>query len=105
MVDIPILDGEEWWSSSVIDDTDSVIKHFTSLLHTCVNSGIYVDISNVLLTKILANSVANLIPSEVENWLDFCAHLSHTNLSKEASQMRDELEKFTHKHLPSKGFI
>jgi hypothetical protein len=103
MVDIPTLDGEEWWSSSAIDDTDSVVKHFTSLLRACINSGINVERSNVLLTKILANSVSSLIPLEVENWLDFCAHLSHTNLSQDASQMRNELEKFTRKHLPSKG--
>ena len=25
-IDIPILDGEEWWASQAIDDTDSVIS-------------------------------------------------------------------------------
>ena len=105
MMEIPIIDGEEWWSSSAIDDTDNILRLFISLLDSCIKAQINVERSNILLSKISSCSDQGFSRLNVEEWIDFCVHLSDTNLSKEASQMRDELEKFTHKHLPSKGFI
>ena len=47
-IDILVLDGEEWWASQAIDDTDSVIRRLLDLTNSCVELKIKLEESKQL---------------------------------------------------------
>jgi len=82
---IPILDGEEWWSTKVIDETDRLIKQLMELVNTCLNREINSDQANELSEILSEHSSNNSIEINIESWLTFCRNLSSTELSDDAS--------------------
>ena len=60
-IDIPVLDGEEWWSSQAIDDTDSVIRSLLELTNSCIELKIKVEDAKQLHVELsLYNATHNI---------------------------------------------
>jgi len=102
-IDIPILDGEEWWSSQAIDDTDSVIRSLLVLTNSCIELKIRVEDAKQLHAKLSLHNNQHTIELETDKWLTFCASLRNTEISDKASEVEDKLNTFVAKHLKSRG--
>ena len=102
-LDIPILDGEEWWSSQAIDDTDSVIKSLLDLIKSCIELKIMLDDSKQLHAELSLHNATYNIELETDKWLTFCASLRNTEISDKANEVEDKLNTFVAKHLKSRG--
>jgi hypothetical protein len=101
-MDIPTLDGEEWWESAAIDDTDCVINELISLVETCLRLEVNVVRANSLYNELSKFKFSNSASFDVDNWLRFCDELSCSILSKEAFVVEGDLKKFIQNYLPSK---
>ena len=74
-IDIPILDGEEWWSSQAIDDTDSVIRSLLELTNSCIELKIKVEDAKKLHAELSLHNTTHNIELETNKWLAFCISL------------------------------
>ena len=91
-IDIPILDGEEWWASQAIDNTDSVIRSLLELTKSCIEHA-----------ELSLHNTTNNIELETNKWLLFCASLSGSAVAEMANAVEDKLNIFVAKHLKSRG--
>ena len=97
--DIPILDGEEWWASQAIDDTDSVIVSLLDLTNSCIKLNIKQEESKQLHTELSLHNNQHNIKLETDKWLSFCVSLKDTKISKMADEVENKLNIFVSKHL------
>lgn len=99
MIDIPILDGEEWWASEAIDDTDSLIRSLLDLTNSCIKLNIKQEDSKQLHAELSLHNATYNIELETEKWLSFCVSLKDTKISKMADEVENKLNTFVSKHL------
>jgi hypothetical protein len=102
MIDIPTLDGEEWWESAAIDATNGIVRQLSVLVESCLKLGVSVVSANNLYNQLSTSSSSNFASLDVDTWLTFCDELSCSILSKEASVVENDIKKFIQKYLPSK---
>ena len=95
--EFPILDGEEWWSSKAIDDTDSIVRSLLKLTNSCVELNINLEHSKQLQAELILNSDNHNI--DIVKWLDYCSDLSGTSVSEEAMGIKKELNIYLSKYL------
>jgi hypothetical protein len=94
MDDIEILDGEEWWSSKVIDETSLLINQLTNLVKLCLTHQINCAEAKSLSRILSQNSSSNSIEFDFDDCLTFCRSLSTTVLSSEASNVEKSLIRY-----------
>lgn len=99
MIDIPILDGEEWWASEAIDDTDSVISSLLDLTNSCIKLNIKQENAKQLHAELSQHNAKHNIELETDKWLSFCVSLKDTKISKMAYEVENKLNTFVSKHL------
>jgi hypothetical protein len=96
---IPILDGEEWWSTKVIDEADRLINQLIELVHTCLKREINFDQANELSEILSEHSSRNSIEINIDSWLTFCRNLSSTELSDDALIVERSIVSYGNKYL------
>ena len=101
MNNIPILDGEEWWSIQAIDDTDSVIRSLLELTNLCIILNINVEDAKQLQAQLSLHNATHNIELETNKWLVFCINLRQTEISEIAKKIENKLNVFTSQHLNS----
>ena len=102
-IDIPVLDGEEWWSSQAIDDTDSVIRSLLELTNTCIELKIKVEDAKQLQAQLSLHNTTHNIELETNKWLAFCISLRQTEISELACKVESNLNFYSCKYLKSRG--
>jgi hypothetical protein len=100
--EIPILDGEDWWASEAIDDTDSVIKSLLNLTKSCIELNIRLAESMQLHAELSLHNATHNIELETDKWLTFCASLRDTEISKVADNVQNKLNAYVSKHLKNR---
>ena len=98
-IDIPVLDGEEWWASQAIDDTDSVIRSLLDLTNSCVELNIRLEESKQLHAELNLHNNQHNIELETDKWIAFCASLRDTEISDIADEVENKLIAYVSKHL------
>jgi hypothetical protein len=101
-IEIPILDGEDWWASEAIDDTDSVIKSLLNLTKSCIKLNIRLAESMQLHAELSLYNATHNIELETDKWLTFCASLRDTEISKVADNVQNNLNAYVSKHLKNR---
>ena len=99
---IPILDGDEWWSSQAIDETDSVIRSLLELTKRCIESNICIEDAKQLHAELILHNATHNIELETDKWLGFCTSLSKSELAEVANAVDVQLNIFVTKHLKQK---
>ncbi len=102
-IHIPVLDGEEWWSSQAIDDTDSVIRSLLELTNTCIELKIKVEDAKQLQAQLSLHNKTHNIKLETNKWLAFCISLRQTEISELACKVESNLNFYSCKYLKSRG--
>ena len=102
-IDIPILDGEEWWSSQAIDDTDSVIRSLLELTNSCIELKIKLEDANQLHAELSLHNTTHNIELETNKWLAFCISLRQTEMAEMANAVENKLIIFVSKYLKNRG--
>lgn len=97
-IDVPVLDGEEWWASQAIDDTDSLIRGLLDLTNFCIELKIKVEESKTLHTELSRHNNRYNIDLETDKWIAFCASLSETEISDLANKILIILKAYSEKH-------
>jgi hypothetical protein len=98
-IDIPILEGEEWWASQAIDDTDSVIRSLLDLTNSCIELKINREESKQLRAELSLHNATHNIELETDKWLVFCASLRSTEISELAGEVENKLIAYVSKYL------
>jgi hypothetical protein len=98
MVNIPVLDGEEWWASKAIDDTDSVIRSMLELTISCVKLNINLEEAVQLHTELSLHTAISNIELKTNLWLAFCDSLRATEVSKMAYKVENKLNAYVSKY-------
>jgi hypothetical protein len=101
-IDIPILDGEEWWASQAIDDTDSVIRSLLDLTNSCLELNIRLEESMQLHAELNLHNNQHIIELETDKWIAFCASLRDTEISDIADEVENKLIAYVSKHLKNR---
>lgn len=101
--DIPIIDGDEWWSSKAIDDTDSVIRSLIELTNSCIELKIKVEVANQLQAELSLHNKDNNIELETDKWLAFCASLRQSAVAVMATDIENKLNSYVSIHLNSRS--
>lgn len=101
-IEIPISDGEDWWASEAIDDTDSVIKSLLNLTKSCIKLNIRLAESMQLHAELSLYNATHNIELETDKWLTFCASLRDTEISKVADNVQNKLNAYVSKHLKNR---
>ena len=102
-IDIPVLDGEEWWASQSIDDTDTVIRSLLDLTNSCIELKIKVEESKQLHTELSLHNNRYNIELETDKWLAFCISLRETEMAEMANAVENKLIIFVSKYLKNRG--
>ena len=102
-IDIPILDGEEWWASQAIDDTDSVISSLLDLTIICIKLKIKFEDAKQLHAELSLYNVTHNIELETNKWLAFCFSLRQTEMAEMANKVENKLRAFSFKHLNNRN--
>ena len=102
-IDIPILDGEEWWSSQAIDDTDSVIRILLELTKSCIELKIKVEDANHLHAELSLHKKYHNIELETDKWLAFCASLRQSEIAVMANDVENKLNSYVSIHFKSRS--
>jgi hypothetical protein len=98
-IEIPILDGEDWWASEAIDDTDSVIKSLLNLTKSCIELNIRLAESMQLHAELSLHNATHNIELETDKWIAFCANLRDAETSKMADEVEHKLNAYVSKHI------
>ena len=101
-IDIPVLDGEEWWSSQAIDDTDSVIRSLLELTNSCIELKNKEEDAKQLQAQLSLHNKTHNIKLETNKWLAFCISLRQTDISEMANKVEKKLNAFASKHLKNR---
>ena len=102
-IDIPVLDGEEWWSSQAIEDTDSVIRSLLELTNSCIELKIKVEDAKQLHAELSLYNATHNIEFETNKWLAFCISLRQTEISEIAYNVESNLNVYACKYLKNRG--
>ena len=102
-INIPVLDGEEWWASQSIDHTDSVIRSLLDLTNSCIELKIKVEESKQLHTELSLHNNRYNIELETDKWLAFCISLRETEMAEMANAVENKLIIFVSKYLKNRG--
>ena len=102
-IDIPVLDGEEWWAIQAIDDTDSVISSLLDLTIICIKLMIKVEHAKQLHAELSLHNATHNIELNTDKWLEFCASLTDTEISDNAKKVEFQLNIYVVKHLKSRS--
>jgi len=102
-IDVPVLDGEEWWASQAIDDTDSVMKSLLDLTNFCIELGIKLEESKKLHAELNPYNNQHNIELDTDKWIAFCASLKDTEISKIADEVQNKLNAYVSKHLKNRS--
>ena len=102
-IDIPILDGEEWWASQAIDDTDSVIRILLDLTNSCIELKIKVEDAKKLHAELSLHNATHNIELETNKWLAFCFSLRQTEMAELANAVENKLIAYIFKHLNNRS--
>ena len=98
-IDIPVLDGEEWWASESIDDADSLIRRMLELVNSCIELKIMVGDAKLLHAELSLHNRKHNIELDINKWLAFCIGLRQTEISEVAFKVENNLSSFASKHL------
>ena len=98
-IDIPVLNGEEWWASQAIDATDSVIKSLLDLTKSCIKLNIMLEDSKKLHAELSLHNATHNIEIQTDKWITFCASLRDTEISKMADDVQNKLNAYLSKYL------
>ena len=98
-IDVPVLDGEEWWASQATDDTDSVIRSLLDLTISCVELNIKLEESKQLQAELSLHNETHNIELEIDKWLNFCASLRDAEILEMANEVSSMLRVYVDKHL------
>ena len=99
MLDIPTLDGEDWWASEAIDDTDSLIMNLLDLSKSCIELSIRIEDAKQLFSDLSLHNRTHNIELETDKWLAFCEKLIGTAVAETAAELEDRLKAYVTKHL------
>lgn len=99
MNNIPILDGEEWWSSQAIDDYNDLIRSLLGLTKSCIELKIKLEESKKLHAELSLHNATHNIELETDAWFSYCASLSETEISEIANAVEGKLNIFVEKYL------
>ena len=99
MTYIPSLDGEEWWASEAVDDTDSVITSLLDLSKSCIELNVSIENAKQLFAELNLHNDKHNIELETDKWFVFCESLSGTAVAEMASEVEDKLNTYVAKHL------
>ena len=102
-LDIPILDGKEWWVSQAIDDTDSVIRSLFDLTKSCIELNIKEEYAKQLHAELSFHNDKHNIELATDKWLNFCTSVSQTEVSERAKVVEIKLKAYVVKHLKSRS--
>ena len=102
-INIPVLDGEQWWASQSIDHTDSVIRSLLDLTNSCIELKIKVEESKQLHTELSLHNNRYNIELETDKWLAFCISLRETEMAEMANAVENKLIIFVSKYLKNRG--
>jgi hypothetical protein len=102
-IDIPILDGEDWFASQSIDDTDSVIRSLLELTNACIKLKIKIEDAKKLYAELSLHNATHNIELETNKWLAFCISLRQTEISELACKVESNLNFYSCKYLKSRG--
>jgi hypothetical protein len=102
-IDIPILEGEDWWASQAIDDTDSLIKSLLALSNSCINLRINLSDSINLHDELSLHNDSHNIELDTDKWLAFCHCLAETKLADNANEVENLIVNYVSKHLKSRS--
>lgn len=102
-MDIPILDGEEWWASQAIDDTDSVIRSLLELTNACSKLEIKVKDAKQLQAELSLHNDHHYIDLETDKWLAFCISLRQDSVVEMANNVENKLIAYISKHLNNRS--
>lgn len=103
MKDTLVLDGEEWWASQAIDDTDSVISSLLELTNSCIELNIKVEDAKQLHAELSLHNNQHNIELETDICLAFCISLRQTEISEIANEVENKLIAYISKHLKSRS--
>ena len=98
-IHIPVLDGEEWWSSQAIDDTDSVISSLLDITIICIKLKIKFEDAKQLHAELSLHNATHNIEFETNKWLAFCISLRETEMAEMANEFENKLNAYAFKHL------
>jgi len=99
MKNILVLDGEEWWATQAIDDTDSVIRSLLELATSCITFNIRFEDSIILRDELGLHNDKHNIELETDKWFLFCASLRESAVAEMAIAVENKLNIFVAKHL------
>jgi len=99
MKNILVLDGEEWWATQAIDDTDSVIRSLLELATSCITFNIRFEDSIILRDELGLYNDKHNIELETDKWFLFCASLRESVVAEMAIAVENKLNIFVAKHL------
>ena len=102
-IDIPILDGEDWFASQSIDDTDSVIRSLLELTNACIKLKIKIEDAKKLYAELSLHNATHNIELETNKWLAFCISLRETEMTEMANAVENKLIIFVSKYLKNRG--
>jgi len=99
VTEIPVLEGEEWWSSAAIDDADQLIRSVSGLADACITQGI--NSENALALRSSLERMSPITGSKLNTsaWEDFCSELSNTKLAGEADLVQKKISSFITRYL------
>ena len=94
-----LIDGEEWWASQAIDDTDSAIRSLLELTNSCIELKINVEDAKQLQAQLSLHNATNYIELETNKWIIFCISLRQTEISEIAKKVENKLNAYASQHL------
>lgn len=100
--DIPILDGEEWWSSKVSDDTASLLSGLRRLAESSIAADINIQTANIMLQHILEYDETSGEGIDLAVSLAYCESLLNTLLSAEAQALIGKIKEYDHAYFNGK---
>ena len=103
MKDTQTLDGEEWWASEAIDDTDSIVGRLLMLSKSCIELNVSIEDAQQLFDELSLHNDKHNIELETDKWLSFCASLSESAVAEMANAVEIKLKSYVSKHFKSRG--
>lgn len=103
MIDMLILDGEEWRESQAIDDNDSIISNLLDLTNSCIELMINAEDAKQLQAQLNLHNATHNIELETSKWHTFCISLRQTEIVETANEVENKLNSYISKHLKSRG--
>ena len=94
MSDVPILDGEEWWSSKAIDDATSMLSGLRRLAESSIAADINTQAANSMLQHVIEYNEASEQGINLADSLAYCESLLNTILSVDAQDLIGKIKEY-----------